>query len=56
MPFIMASCLIIKNMTGLFKVKDPCTLGGGSDTIFGTTVDLGKSNSQFEVVVYFENL
>lgn len=41
---------IKKNMTGLFKVKDPCTLGGGSDTVFGTTVDLGKLNSQFEVV------
>ncbi|XP_023761951.1 uncharacterized protein LOC111910349 isoform X1 [Lactuca sativa] len=35
---------------GLFKVKDPCTLGGGSDTVFGTTVDLGKLNSQFEEI------
>ncbi|KAL7602567.1 hypothetical protein Lser_V15G25347 [Lactuca serriola] len=35
---------------GLFKVKDSCTLGGGSDTVFGTTVDLGKLNSQFEEI------
>ncbi|KAI3524934.1 hypothetical protein L1887_03603 [Cichorium endivia] len=35
---------------GVLKVKDPSSQGGRSDTLFGTTVDLGKLNSQFEEI------
>ncbi|KAL4589290.1 hypothetical protein LXL04_002196 [Taraxacum kok-saghyz] len=46
--FHISTLLLV--VTGLLKVKDPCTQGRRSDTAFGTTVDLGKLNSQFEVI------
>ncbi|KAI3504863.1 hypothetical protein L1887_26618 [Cichorium endivia] len=37
-----------ENITGVLKVKVPSSQGGRSNTLFGTTVDIGKLNSQFE--------